>query len=213
MAISCLRPLLRPHLEEDYEILDYYTKPLTAVGDNYGSTMLALSVKLRHEGSYKEKTLEMVAKMVPENPVFFQMFQVQLSFPKESSMYTTVADTLAKHQDEYQVPADLRMNAFCKSFGTRRNLNSAEIVDTDAVLLLDNLKVQGFGCGSRMEGFNKKDTEYVLKNLARFHGVPIAVRFLKSEVFEKEIMPSLRKIDMRDGMPESMFMEFFKVRI
>lgn len=211
IELKNLESLVGPHLDDGYDIVDYSTKSLTAPGDNYGSTILALTLQLRLQGTSQEKTVELVAKMAPISPMFFQFFQVPLTFPKESSMYTTVAQTLAKHQIEYQVPEKQRLNTFCKCLGTRRNLNGSDVVDNDAVLVLENLKVKGFGCGLRAKGFNKQDTEFILKHLARFHAVPIAIRYLKSEVFEKEIMPSLRKIDMSDGMPENMMMDFNNV--
>lgn len=211
IELKNLQGLVGPHLEDGLDIVDYSTKSLTALGDNYGSTILALTIHLRPQGTSQEKTMELVAKMAPTSPMFFQFFQVPFTFPKESSMYTTVAQTLAKHQIEYQVPEKQRLNTFCKCLGSRRNLNGSDVVDKDAVLVLENLKVNGFGCGLRAKGFNKQDTEFILKHLARFHAVPLAIRYLKSEVFEREIMPSLRKINMSEGMPENMMMDFIKV--
>lgn len=209
-VIPKLRELLGPHLGDNCAILSYSTSNLTAVGDNYGSTMLSLTVKIRCPGKKLERTLHLVAKMVPRNEGLFQLFQVPISFPKESDMYTKVAAALDKHQVEYQVPPDMRMDTFCKFYGTRRNLNGSAVVDKDAVLVLENLKVRGFQCGDRRKGFNKQHTEYALRHLSRFHGVPIAIRYLKSEVFERDIVPALKKISVDEGV--SIMEETVKVR-
>lgn len=209
--IKGLRSLLSNKIPDGYEIVDHTTRNLTAIGDNYGSTMLALTVNLRHVATKKIFNWELVAKMAPSNPAFFQMFQVPLSFPKESSMYTSVAEAIRQHQVQHQVAPEKRLNTFCKCLGTRKNLNGSDVVDMDAVLVLENLKGQGFGCGSRTKGFNKCEAEFVLKHLARFHAVPISIRRLKPDLFEREIAPSLIKINMQDAFPPKMMEELVQV--
>lgn len=211
IEIPDLQGLLGDTLDPDFEITNYLTTNLTAIGDNYGSLMLALTVNLENKLTKEGKTMDLVAKMTPRNPMFFQVFQVPLSFPKETSMYTKVSVAINDHQRKHKVPIDLQLDSFCKCYGVRRNLKGTNEVDTDAIFVLENLKKRGFGCGERSRGFNKKDTEFILKNLARFHGVPIAIRYLTPEVFESEIMPSLKKINMTDGMPEAMMTEVIQV--
>lgn len=209
--IRNLEELLSTHFGATYEILDHSTTNLTALGDNYGSTILALSVKLRNKLTKDEETVELVAKMAPKDPMFFNLFQVPVSFPKEASMYTSVARALKDHQEKHSVPEDLYLDCFCECFGVRRNLTGSEIVDMDAVLVLENLKPKGFACGSRSQGFNKIDTEFIVRRLARFHAVPIAMQFVAPEVFEKEVMPSLNKMNMGEGFSEQMTNELFEV--
>ena len=154
--IRNLEELLSTHFGATYEILDHSTTNLTALGDNYGSTILALSVKLRNRLTKDEETVELVAKMAPKDPMFFNLFQVPVSFPKEASMYTSVARALKDHQEKHSVPEDLYLDCFCECFGVRRNLTGSEIVDMDAVLVLENLKPKGFACGSRSEGCHRR---------------------------------------------------------
>lgn len=214
VEIKDLQSLLSHKIGPDYSIVDYSTKNLTALGDNYGSLMLSLTVNLRHCQSGEEKTLDLVAKMAPRNPIFFAVFQIPVTFPKESAMYTVIAEEYKRHQVERSVPELLRSDPFCQCFGSRRNLESPSegVADLDAVLLLENLKMKGFVCGDRTKGFNKTDTEFILRHLARFHAVPIAIRYGKPTVFEEKFMPYLKKVNMTLGMDSTMKAEVDDVR-
>lgn len=203
--LADLKDLLSGKINPKFEILSHSMKNLTSLGDNYGSTMMALTVNVRHSETKEEKTFDLVAKMAPRDPMFFQMFQIPVTFCKESAIYTEVASELERHQDERKVPESLRLDAICACWGSRTNLTGpSNPLDNDAVLVLENLKVQGFKCGDRIRGLNQKDTEFVLRHLARFHAVPIAIRKLKPELFQEKFMPALRQINMEKGMPEHM---------
>lgn len=62
--IDNLKELLEPYLD-GAKLIDYKTKYLTKPGDNYGSTILALSTTIQKDDEEPTK-LELVAKMPPE---------------------------------------------------------------------------------------------------------------------------------------------------
>lgn len=203
--INDLESVLRPKLGDQFKIIDYSTTNLTSVGENYGSTMLSLTVIIQDTTSGSESTLHLVAKMSPAAQIIREVFQIDLTFPKECSIYTIVAPQLNKFQVERQVPHHLQLNVFCDCFGAR------DRVDDEPLLLLENLKMQGFTIGDRHKGFNRKHSEFILTNLAHFHAVPIALRYLNPQLFASTIRPSLEKISMANGMQPEVGKEIFEV--
>lgn len=196
----------------DVEVKDFKTKYLTSVGDNYGSTILALTVFLRHTDNGKEQTVELVAKMCPTNQTLFDIFQIDITFVKETCIYTMVAPELRKLQLDKQVPRDKMLDTFIKCYGARTSLNPAvNKVDENAVLILENLKFRGFTVGDRVKGFDAEHTMFILKHLARFHAVPIALRYDKPAVFREKVEPYLVKIDIDAGAKKDNLMKMKQV--
>lgn len=92
----------------------------------------------------------------------------------------------------------------------------AKKADQNALLVLRNIKVLGFENGNRFEGFDKGTTFKILEvnlivlldclrwmcmycnqqTLADMHALPIAIRILKPERFEKTFRPHFKPIDM-----------------
>lgn len=206
--IRDLEGVLGSKLGEKYEIIGYSTTSLTAVGDNYGSTMLSLTVTVKDKSSGGgQENWDLVAKMSPTVPMLRDIFQIDLTFPKECSIYTTAAPELNKFQRESKVPRQLQLNVFCDCFGARDK-------DNEPILVLENLKMQGYEIGDRSKGFDQVPLiEYILTNLAQFHAVPIALRYAKPEVFAQKIRPSLDKLCMEKGMQPGVHKEMFEVEL
>lgn len=207
-----LEALLQEKLHPTQKIKGFSTRSLTLVGDNYGSTMLALTVALEDSSTGDQDQLELVAKMVPSNPDFYKMFQVEETFVKESSIYTIVAPTLRAFQREKGVPEDQLLDSFVDCWGSRTSLDpEKKALDSDAVLILENLKFKGFTVGDRSKGFNLKHSEFILKNLASFHAVLIAYRKERPEECKEKILPYLNKLDMDAGVGEQSMKEMLEV--
>lgn len=206
MQLRNLNELLQGKLPPNYKIKDHAMKSLTVVGDNYGSTIFALTIFLEEEVTGKEDTLQLVAKMLPRNPYFYKMFQVDVTFVKESSMYAIVAPTLKAFQHEKGVPKEHVIDYFVEYWGSRQCLDPAsDILDPDAVLVLENVKFKGFTVGDRAKGFDLAHAKFVLKNLANFHAILIAYRNDRPEEFKEMILPHLNKLDIDGGVkPDSM---------
>lgn len=160
--IDNLKDLLEPYLD-GAKLIDYTTKYLTKPGDNYGSTILALSATIQTRDDEPTK-LELVAKMPPETAAMFQMFQVPLTCIKENETYLQIASTLINLQKEANVPKSDLINVFPDFFGARISLDpEAKIADMGALLILENLKMKGFEVGDRLTGFDEDTTLLVLK--------------------------------------------------
>lgn len=201
--IKNLKELIEPNLD-GAKLIDYTTKYLTKPGENYGSTILSVSAKIQ-QGSDEPTTLELVAKLPPSSPAFFSMFQAPLTCVKENLTYDQVASTLINFQKEKNVHRSDIIDFFSKCYGARNSLDAdAKLADTDAVLLLENLKFKGFTIGQKNIGFDEETTLLILMNLAKLHAVPIAIRYLNPEIFEEKIKPMLNKAELLSGMTKEM---------
>lgn len=198
--IKNLEQVLRPYLKGHNKILKSTIKCLTQPGENYGSLMLSVDIVLTCNEN-KEKTLHLVAKMCPPNEWLRKMFNIPVTFKKEESIYKEVSLVFREFEQEYGIPH--MTDFFPKYYGSRLSLdaNSKE-VDNDAVLLLENLKTQGYAVGDRIEGFDLQTSEAVVKALATFHAVALAVKIKKPEIFRKRIAPNVEKMKGFDELSD-----------
>ncbi|KAI4461871.1 hypothetical protein MML48_5g00005485 [Holotrichia oblita] len=190
MDIKNLEELIRPYMETHRKkFISYDCKNLLPVGENYGSTMLALNIKAKQENG-EEESIHCVAKKLPPQGTAREFFNVSSTYSKEVNHYKTIVPLL---------------NAFCKTRGAKDvsdifaeclgarlslNLKSTEI-DDDAVLIFTNLTKEGYIIGDRLTGCDLDTTKLVLKNLALMHGVVIAFKLANPKEFKEKIESNL----------------------
>lgn len=198
--IKDLKSVLATTLGDDFEILEEKTALLTAPGEHYGSIMLALDVTIKRSDRKEEEVLNLVAKLLPANEMLRVAFNVSVTFKKEVIAYLESIPTLVAFQKEYGVPETRILDIFPKCYGARVSVAQNE-VDDDAVLIFENLKKQGYATDDRMRGFDYEDVKVILEGLAKFHAIPIALRLLRPEVFQKKIAPSCVKNSGLEQLP------------
>ncbi|XP_058059187.1 uncharacterized protein LOC131210020 [Anopheles bellator] len=222
--IRDLEGLLAPVLPAGTRVLGYEADLLTAPGDNYGSTMLAVAVQITTERetsssssssdtSHQPKEcfgnengpagqLHLVAKMRPSSEQFLEIFQIDTTFVKEAAVYLKIVPTLLDLQRAQGFGGeDELIDVFCRCYNARVSLDpTARKVDADGVMLFENLKLAGYVTENRRQGLTRDLARFVLQKLALFHGIPIALRYLKPEVFESGIRKHLVKIDIDAGL-------------
>lgn len=188
--INRLDEVLNPYLDGNRKVESFSAKLLTKPGENYGSLMLALNVTTK-DGNGKEEILPLVAKMCPPNEWIKKMFNVQLSFKKENSLYEDIAKIMRTFEQEHGLP--VLTDFFAQYYGSRISLDPrSDIVDDDAVLLLENLKTVGYSTSECMVGFDLQTATVLVNNLAIFHAVPLAIKIKKPDFFKVKILPNLR---------------------
>ncbi|XP_063917187.1 uncharacterized protein LOC135132870 [Zophobas morio] len=121
-------------------------------------------------------TLNIAAKTLPESPLFAVL---QASLQKEINFYNIVAPTLQYFQEREDVDELYFLPA---SYGT--NLSQSTI-------LLENLKCQGYE--NVDERLNLGTTRQVLKDLASFHAIPLALKLKDPKVFDTKVKRYLSK--------------------
>ncbi|XP_055637927.1 uncharacterized protein LOC129776362 [Toxorhynchites rutilus septentrionalis] len=201
-VIRNLKEFLEPVLDSGTTVLNYRSKFLTVPGDNYGSTMLALTVDIA-DANNEPKQLQLVAKMRPTSEEFFDIFQIDVTFVKEAAVYSQIIPAMVSLQREMQFPAEEMIDVFCRCYNTRVSLDPHSIkVDADGVMLFENLKLAGYITADRRKGFNRAVAGFILKKLSLFHAIPIAMRYLKPNTFEGNVRKHLVKIDIDAGLKE-----------
>ncbi|XP_072400504.1 uncharacterized protein [Diabrotica undecimpunctata] len=168
------------------KIKDTKLSNLISKGENFGSEMIKLDVTTVDENG-KEETLHGVAKTLPKHEMMRQAFKVQVTYTNEMAFYDLIIPTLQDFQRELGVKKVI--DWFPECYATRKNLNTSDIIDDNAVIVLENLIIAGFQNIDRYIGFDLETAKLVLRDLASFHAVPLALRLKKPEVFEKVIKP------------------------
>uniref|UniRef100_A0AAG5DEJ6 CHK kinase-like domain-containing protein n=1 Tax=Anopheles atroparvus TaxID=41427 RepID=A0AAG5DEJ6_ANOAO len=230
--IRDLEGLLSPVLPAGTRVLGYKAEFLTAPGDNYGSTMLAIAVRTDtppgkdterrkdHEqtdgdncGKDDDGLLHLVAKMRPSSEEFLEIFQIDTTFVKEAAVYLKIVPTLLALQREQGFDGEGELiDVFCRCYNARVSLDPAvEKVDEDGVMLFENLKRAGYVTADRRQGFSREMGRFVLQKLALFHAIPIALRYLKPDVFKAGIHKYLVKIDIDAGLSEATLRQMMDV--
>lgn len=123
------------------EIVDTRVSKLTAPGENYGSIMLKVDIHLKDPENGREKVIYGVAKLIPGHEKVREIFNIQVTFKNELAFYSTIIPTLEEFLEQNGLRSAI--NCFPKLIGGRINLNGSDVVDCDAVILLENLKASG----------------------------------------------------------------------
>lgn len=213
--IENFEEIIDPYLKEKgLKLLSYKSRFLTNPGENYGSTMLGITMNVqKSDGNIKE--FECVAKLPPMLQEFWEMFQPENTFITETKFYTVLAPEFKKLQIEAGILKNDIIDIFPKCYGFRFNLNTKsynnnddEKVDKNATLVLENLMTCGYKCGDRFQGFDYEHTLIILRDLAYFHALSVALRKLKPELFQTKIKPFIKKLDFGENMNDEMKQQF-----
>lgn len=120
------------------------------------------------------------------NPFLAEFFEPAITFVKEVRFYSDIIPALEEFEQTANVPAEERLDSFIRCIGWRFSLNpselnmiylnleildinfnskftDAEYADSDAILLLENVKFQNFTNRDKRIGFNTNETFAILK--------------------------------------------------
>lgn len=140
-------------LLSDVTVVSYSTKPLLPTGENWGSTILKVEAVVKKSPSDEEETLHLVAKMLP--PTDFQRlcFDSPYTVKKEIFLYEQLLPMYRDLERDLGLNDDELFDAAPKLFGARCSLEPGSTeVDDDAVILMQNLVVEGYYCLDKRKG-------------------------------------------------------------
>ncbi|KAH8357063.1 hypothetical protein KR200_009901 [Drosophila serrata] len=200
--IQNLGQVIEPHLG-GARLLGYQARNLTQPGDNYGSVLLAIQAQLESSPGGEPFEQQLVAKVPPTDPKYWQFFQPERTCLTENAVYQVLAPALVALQGEAGIPEESHFDGFPRYFGSRISLDpGSKSVDQDAVLVLENLRFSGFVSGQRLRPYDLPHTLLALRYLAEFHALPVALRLLKPKVFREQVRPFFDKFDWHGAAPE-----------
>ncbi|XP_017029571.1 uncharacterized protein [Drosophila kikkawai] len=201
-VIKNLNQVIEPHLG-GAKLLGYQSKSLTQPGDNYGSILLAIQAQLKSSQAAEPFEQQLVAKVPPTDPKYWQFFQPERTCLTENAVYQVLAPALVALQKEAGIPEESHFDGFPRYFGSRISLDpGSKTVDQDAVLVLENLRFSGFVSGQRLQPYDLPHTLLALRYLAEFHALPVGLRLLKPQVFREQVRPFFNKFDWHGAAPE-----------
>uniref|UniRef100_A0A6P7F7B7 Rho-associated protein kinase let-502 n=1 Tax=Diabrotica virgifera virgifera TaxID=50390 RepID=A0A6P7F7B7_DIAVI len=185
-TIKQLDEMIYKHLPKGSKIIETKISNLTVPGDNYGSHIYKVDMKMKNESGGIED-LNVVAKQIPDSEFYQEVFNIQVTFNMEKEFYNTIVPRLYEFQKKYNVPVS---DSFPKFYGARNNLNGVNnVVDKDGLIILENLKIKGYVNLERTIGFDLSTSRLILEDLARFHATTLALKLKEPENFEKKIKP------------------------
>ncbi|CAD7080243.1 unnamed protein product [Hermetia illucens] len=203
-AIPNFGELIEPFLDGK-KLVSYESEYFTAPGDNYGSTIFKVVATVQNANGTEKTNLDLIAKLLPENEFFRQMFQPERTFRTEKHCYMKIAPDFIRLQKEAGLSDNEMTNVFAKCYGGRISLKkNADKVDSGAALILDNLATAGYVMGDRLKGFDYETTVVIIRDLARFHATCVAYRTKYPEEFEKYSKSFLKPFAVDHALPEDM---------
>ncbi|CAG9765384.1 unnamed protein product [Ceutorhynchus assimilis] len=190
--IKNLRDLVKDRIEG--EILEQAAKRLVPPGENYGSIIYKVDFSVKNDDS--TETYHAVAKCTPPNKVTQEVFNTQITFKTEIGWYTTVIPTYKEFQKEKGVK---EADFFQHFLGARISLDpDSDVVDEYGCILTKNLISLGYKNVDRHEGFDLKTAKSVLRDLAKYHAIPWALKQQNPKLFAEKILPFMPKYPNSD---------------
>ncbi|KAG5893741.1 hypothetical protein JTB14_001385 [Gonioctena quinquepunctata] len=143
------------------------TEYLVPPGENFGGEVRKLEITVKDEKAGSEEKLHAVAKQIPDNEFAREIFNIQQTFKGEINFYDKLLPTL-------------RISNGGMEF-------RGEVVDENAVIVLENLTVSGFRNLDRYIGYDFDQARVLLKDLATLHAVPLAMKLKEPDLFENNV--------------------------
>lgn len=183
-------------LKPGQTISSYNVKRFTKPGDNFGSLVLGIHVTAKTEDGFEQ--IQTVAKLAPPNDFIQKVFNTQVTFRNEIAFYKHIIPTLQDFQRRENIREVLAISA--KFYGARINLEDDDDADVDsnAILLLGNLKTLNYVVLDRFEGVDLPVARLILKDLAHLHAVSLALKIKNPSLFEEKINKFLDVFKMKD---------------
>ncbi|XP_003706562.1 uncharacterized protein LOC100881796 [Megachile rotundata] len=190
--VQNLNELLAESLGKDIQVKQLEWRPLTAPGENFGSVMLAINVTVTRLN--RTDTLHLVGKLPPTSAYLLDLFNSPVTFKKELLFYSSMAKEFTKLQLESGINEKDVSDLAPKYFGGRLGLKDPEVFDHQAVIVLENLKYNGYNTEDRIWGLDKIHTEFALDGLARLHALTIALKLKKPQLFQRMVSEVLTEV-------------------
>ncbi|KAJ8675787.1 hypothetical protein QAD02_011573 [Eretmocerus hayati] len=191
IVVEDLGVLLKQTLDEQSIVKDYQTKTFLTLGDNFAGSIFKIIVTILKTEDYSSENLYLIGKKIDPSITFFDW---DILFKKEVFMYTDIIP-LYESIENMILSNSTSTIAQCipKMYGSRISLDpKAEKVDADAIILLEDLKVQGCYLLDKKIGLDMKHAIVAIRTLARFHALGIVAKNKHPEEFENIKLQSLK---------------------
>lgn len=169
-SAQIIRDLLAPVLSklniDDYilDISDGKSK-----GDGYSGEAYTVKVKQKSEETC------LFAKLAERNDEYRKFVDIKLAYINEVAFYTETFPVLDEFQREKQVRQPVQI---AKCYAT-------SVKEKEEALILEDLRVAGFGMWNRKKPLDEAHLSFALKNYGKLHALSFALRDQHPEKFNK----------------------------
>lgn len=168
-----LKEIVSKNCNAAYEDCEVTIEAGSAKGDNYIGVIYRITVK-----PPKGDTLNIIAKLPPQNAARREQFFARPCFLRESEFYDVIYPMYEKFQAEKGI--DVEKDGFHYKPACYRSLTE----DMNEGLFLEDLKVPGFEMFDRFKEVTKEHVLKVMEALAKFHAISYALKDQKPELLE-----------------------------
>ncbi|XP_015191650.1 PREDICTED: uncharacterized protein LOC107074598 isoform X2 [Polistes dominula] len=186
LPIEDFEGLMRQSFGSDLEIKHVTWKHLTDPGENFGSLIVAVTVNFIE--NFSSNTMNLVVKLPPESPHLLDLFNCPLTFKKELKFYSDVVPVFADIYRSLNVKNEFFVPRF---IGGRLGLKNPDKFDSQAAIILENLKLSGYTVEDRIMGMDLDHIKFGVQKLAEFHAMTIGLRIKRRDFFENTVLPTL----------------------
>lgn len=135
-----------------------------------------------------ERELNVLCKIPPLDPVRRQQFNSIALFEREVNVYSNLLPTMLEFQREKGITDELNEGFFNipKCYRTHFDAESEQ-----ALILMEDLRSREFSMWNKLEPLNFEHARLLLTQLGRFHGLSLAMKEQRPDVFEAFKVPDL----------------------
>ncbi|XP_055307450.1 uncharacterized protein LOC129571658 isoform X2 [Sitodiplosis mosellana] len=173
------------------KVLNYEISPLSTSNYHTGASIHKVDVHLAaNSESLKGDVFNFVIKTWATDPFLIELGNLSHAFLAEERFYSSIIPAIESFEQMSNVPKTKRIDAFIKSFGWRMSLKpNATQSDADALILLENIVHENFVHIDERIGFDREESLAVIKSVAKFNALCIAMKRLQPTLFNTQIKP------------------------
>lgn len=160
-------------------------------GDNYTSILDSVVLKgiIKSGNTIQEWQKSVFCKRLPESEARRETYKSVGLFHNEIAFYSSIYPEFKRYQDQHTVDQDNAFVSLPKCYYAENN-----------ILVLEDLREDGFEMQDRVQGLTLDQIKKVLIELAKFHGLSLAMKFKNPERFN----------NLRDQISEGIFRKEYK---
>lgn len=203
-------------IAENEGFIDGFTVEHEA-GSKVGDGFMADMVSLRLVGSRKNASgellqdkLALICKLKPANAARLEQFSTDKVFKREVFVYNTLLPQIDAFQKEHNVPSELRFSSFPKCYA------AAHEDGPESIIIMEDLRAKGFSLWDKLKPAKFENVKLLLEQLGRLHGLSIAIREQKPDIFKvlqdlPDIMKEMTQTPILKSMMSSAYARAAKI--
>jgi thiamine kinase-like enzyme len=166
-------------LAEGFRNYDISIDHGSSIGDGFVGIMIKAKIQ-ELDIHFRHKSLTVLAKIPPQNQLRRQMMKSIDLFKREIYVYNILLPEFVKFQEDHKISKQRGFYNFAKVYYADYN----EEMD-DAIIIMEDLRERNCKMWSKYKPMNFEHSKLLISALGRLHGLSLAMKLKKPEIFEK----------------------------